>query len=53
MSIVFTDIHNSSKLWRKYGNIMFNTLTKHDKIIKDQVILNKYSISYGLYLDCK
>jgi hypothetical protein len=36
MSIVFTDIHNSSKLWRKYGDIMFNALSKHDKIIKTQ-----------------
>lgn len=33
MSIVFTDIKGSSKLWEKYGDIMFNALTKHDKII--------------------
>jgi class 3 adenylate cyclase len=37
MSIVFTDIHNSSKLWKIYDNIMYDALAKHDKIIRYHV----------------
>lgn len=34
MSIAFTDIHNSSKLWDKHGQKMYKALDVHDKIIR-------------------
>lgn len=34
MSIAFTDIHNSSKLWDKHGQKMYKALGVHDKIIR-------------------
>jgi len=34
MSIVFTDIHNSSKLWQKHGSKMMRALNAHDRLIR-------------------
>jgi len=44
MSILFTDIHNSSYLWNKYNDKMLKMLETHDKLVR------KYADKYDGFI---